>query len=64
MCKSDGGSRTSWEGGYGCLELAQAHGGKQGSGVTLAHAALNGWVGAAGLAEGAKGDLREICAGR
>ncbi|WIG60300.1 MAG: hypothetical protein OJF49_003048 [Ktedonobacterales bacterium] len=34
-------------------ELAAAHGGEQVRGVILAHADLDGWVGAVELAEGA-----------
>jgi hypothetical protein len=56
MRGSGGGLRVSGEGGDGGVELAAAHGGEQVRGVILAHADLDGWVGAAELAEGAMGD--------
>jgi hypothetical protein len=52
-----GGVRVSGERGDGGVELAAAHGGEQVSGVILAHADRDGWVGAAELAEGAMGDM-------
>jgi hypothetical protein len=56
MRRSGGGLRVSGEGGDGGVELAAAHGGEQIRGVQLAPADLDGWVGAAELAEGAMGD--------
>jgi hypothetical protein len=56
MRRSGCGVRVSGEGGDGGGELAAVRRGEQVSGVILAHADRDGWVGAAELAEGAMGD--------